>query len=91
MLNNLFDEAQTPKPIAATYEYRDAVGQLRFQVLRYTPKGFKVRRPDGAGGWIGNLEGLEPLLYRLPEPQGQRGVCICEGEGKTDRLREAFS
>jgi len=25
------------------------------------------RRPDGAGGWVWNLKGVEPLPYRLPE------------------------
>ncbi len=25
------------------------------------------RRPDGAGGWIWNVRGVDPLPYRLPE------------------------
>jgi hypothetical protein len=51
------------KRIVATYDYTDGAGELRYQVVRYAPKDFKVRRPDGNGGWIWNLQGCDPLLY----------------------------
>ncbi len=48
------------------HKYKDANSELVFEVLRYEPKGFRQRRPDGEGGWVWNLDGVEPLLYRLP-------------------------
>ena len=35
--------------ITATYDYRDENGNLLFQVVRFTPKGFRQRRPDRGG------------------------------------------
>ena len=51
------------------YPYLDETGEL-FEVIRFEPKTFRPRRPDGAGGWIWNLEGTERVLYRLPEGSG---------------------
>ncbi len=76
------------KRIVATYDYRDAHGALLFQVVRYDPKGFKQRRPDGQGGWLWNLRGVPRVLYRLPELLAKPGeiVWIVEGEKDADRL-----
>jgi 5S rRNA maturation endonuclease (ribonuclease M5) len=74
----------------ATYEYADELGEPVFQVLRYVPKAFRQRRPDGKGGWIWNLRGVRRLLYRLPEllaADPTQTVFICEGEKDVDRLR----
>ncbi len=82
--------AGNQRRIAATYDYRDAAGELRFQVVRYEPKGFAARRPDGQGGWIWNLQGVERVLYRLPEllaADPGEPVVIVEGEKDADRLR----
>ena len=40
---------------------------MLFQTVRFDPKAFRQRRPDGKGGWIWNLAGIDPVLYRLPE------------------------
>ncbi len=70
--------------IAATYDYQDAKGRLLFQVCRYLPKTFKQRRPDGNGEWIWNMDGVQRVLFRLPEliRDKARGlpIFICEGE-----------
>ena len=68
--------------IAAAYDYRDESGALRFQTVRFDPKGFKQRRPDSKGGWIWNLKGTRHVLYRLPEllTSKTETVFICEGE-----------
>jgi len=76
--------------IEATYDYKDANGKLLYQVLRMSPKDFKQRRPDGNGGWVWNLKGVKPVLYRLPEvlqsvKQGKT-IYICEGEKDCDNL-----
>src|SRR5262249_18329155 len=59
---------------------------LLYQVVRYTPKNFRQRRPDGKGGWIWNVEGARRVLYRLPELNGCEEVVICEGEKDVDAL-----
>lgn len=79
---DLFPE---PKPtmkktIIATYDYHDEVGNVSFQVLRYRPKGFRVRRPDGAGGWLWNMKGVRRVLFGLPELRDQKAVYLVEGE-----------
>lgn len=77
--------------IVATYDYKDESGQLLYQVVRYKPKDFRQRRSDGKDGWIWNLDGVNPVLYRLPElikTPTQDFVIICEGEKDCDRLCE---
>jgi RecA-family ATPase/5S rRNA maturation endonuclease (ribonuclease M5) len=73
--------------IVATYDYTDQDGTLLYQVLRYEPKDFRQRRPDGNGGWIYS-RGDQTVLYRWPElakyPEGT--VFVCEGEKDADRV-----
>lgn len=86
----------TPKPtqparrIVATYDYRDAAGQVILQKVRYEPKSFAQRRPDGRGGYTWGLGHIAPVLYRLPElsdpATALQPVYICEGEKDVDRL-----
>ena len=75
-------------PIIATYDYRDETGTLRYQVVRTQSKRFWQRRPDGQGGWINGISGIEPLPYRLPELLARPGenVIAVEGEKKVDCL-----
>jgi len=79
-----------PKKIVATYPYRDADGQLLYEVVRYEPKSFSQRRPDRNKGWIWDLKGVECVPYRLPElltavTNGER-VFIVEGEKDAEAL-----
>jgi len=78
--------------IVATYPYKDEAGQLLFEVVRKMPKDFRQRRPDGAGGWIWNLKGVQRVLYRLPEVlsavQEGRIVYLVEGEKDADNLAQ---
>ena len=70
--------------IVATYDYHDENGNVLFQTVRYTPKDFSQRRPDGKGGWIWNLKGVQRVLFRLPQiMQDIRGglpIHVCAGE-----------
>jgi hypothetical protein len=83
----------TPEPakkIVATYPYVDRAGALLFEVVRYEPKDFRQRRPNGAGGYDWNLKGVGVTLYRLPTvleaiARGER-VFIVEGEKDADKL-----
>ncbi len=72
--------------IVQTYDYQDESGKLLFQTVRYFPKEFRQRRPDGNGGWIWNLKEITPTLYRLPEVRDASTVFIVEGEKDADNL-----
>jgi len=77
--------------IEKIYDYRDESEQLLYQVVRYKPKDFRQRRPDGKDGWIWNLDGVRRVPYRLPEllqSSKQDWVFIAEGEKDADRLYE---
>ena len=81
---------QSSKRIAATYDYRDEFGKLLFEAVRYEPKSFSQRRPDGAGGWKWNLEGVRRVLYRLPEltkAHADATVFLTEGEKDADQIQ----
>ena len=73
--------------IVETYDYTDEAGKLLFQCVRYLPKHFSQRRPDGNGGWIWNLQGISPVLYHLPDVVTAQTVCVTEGEKDADSLR----
>lgn len=85
-----FSNCIKPKEIEAVYPYTDIGGQLLFEVVRYKPKSFVVRRPDGKGRYLYNLEGIEPVPYRLPNiPKaiaGGKQIYIVEGEKDADNL-----
>lgn len=66
--------------VTATYDYTDENGGLLYQVLRWEPKKFTQRRPDGQGGWINNLQGINRTLYRLHEVIQAREIIFVEGE-----------
>jgi hypothetical protein len=77
--------ADKSKPrIVATYDYTDATGELLFQVIRFDPKDFRQRRPDGNGRWIWKMAAVEKVIYRLAAVTAAVAVgCtvfICEGE-----------
>jgi len=81
--------SQPASQIVAMYDYRDESGALLYQVIRYKPKAFRQRRPDGAGGWLWNLDGTPRVLYRLPEllaADPAAWVFLSEGEKDADAL-----
>jgi hypothetical protein len=75
--------------IVAEYDYRGEQGELLFQVVRFEPKDFRQRRPDGHGGWIWGLGNVRRVLYRLPEllkAPSEQPVFVVEGEKDVDAL-----
>jgi putative DNA primase/helicase len=80
----------TPKRIIETYDYVGPGGELRFQVCRFEPKDFRQRRPNGKGGWIWNMKGVEHTLYRQAEIieaiASNHIVAIVEGERDVNNL-----
>ncbi len=75
-----------PRRIVATYDYVDENGTLLYQAVRFDPKNFRQRCPDGNGGWVWKLGGVRRVVYRLPDLQGQPVAYIVEGEKDVERL-----
>jgi putative DNA primase/helicase len=91
---DLFDETRSngrqARQVQDTYDYTDEAGNLLFQTVRYVPKDFRQRRPDGRGDWLWNLVGARRVLYRLPDviaavAAGDQ-VWVVEGEKDVDAL-----
>jgi len=83
------DEGKASKPeIVETYAYHDADGELLFEVVRYSPKAFKQRRPDGNGGWTWSLGKTPRVLFRLPVvlAKAKAGGAVWVAEGERDAL-----
>jgi hypothetical protein len=75
--------------ITAVYDYRDERARVLYQTVRFRPKGFRQRRPDGRGGWTWRLDGTPRVLYHLPEllaADPAQTVYIVEGEKDADAL-----
>lgn len=71
------------------YTYTDEHGVPLFEVVRFDPKDFRQRRPDGSWG----VKGVRRVLYRLPKvleavKAGQR-VWIVEGERDVHAMERA--
>jgi 5S rRNA maturation endonuclease (ribonuclease M5) len=85
--------------IVATYDYTDPDGTILYQAVRYFPKAFKRRRPDGHGGWTWTLNGpdgkpaVRKVLYRLPDVLAAASaggtVYVVEGEKDVHALERA--
>ena len=70
------------------YTYTDAQGQPLCEVVRFQPKNFRQRLPDGRWG----LRGIEPVVYRLKSVLGAAKsghlVFIVEGEKDVHTLEQ---
>ncbi len=83
---DLFDDSSGngKRREVASYDYTIGAGKLLFQVVRFDPKDFRQRRPDGSGGWVWKMGDVRRVLYRLPEPitavKAGRTIHIPEGE-----------
>jgi hypothetical protein len=79
---------QAPKPhIEKAYDYCNEAGGLLYQAVRFVPKDFKQRRPDGRGGWDWSLKNVRRVPYRIPQilADASGELWIFEGEKDADR------
>lgn len=74
------------RKISAVYQYHDKDGNPVYEVVRFEPKDFRQRRSDGNGGYTWNLQGVERVLYNLPEVHAAEYVFVVEGEKDADQL-----
>jgi hypothetical protein len=97
-MSDLFEQREgngsnSAREIVEIYDYTDETGMLLFQSVRFEPKCFSQRRPDGNGGWIYKgifKNGTGPVLYRLPRVveavREGRTIFVVEGEKDVHRL-----
>ena len=78
--------------IVETYDYVDESGKVLFQVVRYEPKTFRQRRPDGPDRWHWSVKDARQVPYRLPELiediAQHHTIIIVEGEKDVNNLRQ---
>jgi hypothetical protein len=81
---------QGPGVIVGVFPYHDEHGALLYEVVKYFPKTFRQRQPDGFGGYIDNVRGVRMVPYHLPELieaiANDRVIFICEGEKDVDNV-----
>lgn len=77
---------EVKRRIVKVYDYHDSEGKLIHQTVRYEPKHFSQRRPNGNGRWIWNLKDIQPVLYRLSDVMKADEVLVVEGEKDADNL-----
>lgn len=82
-MRDLFPDEAGERKLVATYDYPDKNGKFLYQMLRYKPKAFQARRPNGNGGWIYSV-GDKLVPYQLPMILGNHRVLITEGEKDSD-------
>lgn len=68
--------------IIAQFDYTDAAGELLYQIVRFDPKEFRQRRPDGCGGCTWKKHPHQ-VLYHFEAAI----VFIVEGEKGVETLR----
>lgn len=76
--------------IAAIYPYRDEEGRVLFEAVRWTPKAFSQRRPDGRGDYFWNLKRVRLVPFGVPEllaAEPAATVFLVEGEKDVLALR----
>ena len=78
----------------AEYVYRDSQGCIAYRAERWEngdgTKTFSQSRPNGQGGWVPGVKGIERVPYRLPELIASAAdgatVFIVEGEKKVEAM-----
>ena len=78
-------EPEVKSVIEKIYSYEDVNGFELFQALRMKPKSFRQRhKVDGEWRW--NMDGVERVLYRLPQITKSQTVWIFEGEKDVENM-----
>ena len=82
------EEKTQPKTIESTYRYEDKDGNHVMDVVRFKPKDFRPRRPDGRF----TLDRVTRVPYHLPQMleamKRGKGIAIVEGEKDCDNAEK---
>ena len=83
-------KGRKPRREVASYRYESGDGELLFEVVRFEPKGFAQRTPDGSGGFRWGRKGVPEVPYQLPEilaaVAAEDTVYVVEGEKDAEAL-----
>lgn len=84
------DDSKQNGPVeVAVYPYVDEQSKPLFEVVRFHPKDFRQRRPDGRWG----IKGVRRVIYRLPKVieavEADQSVYLVEGEKDVAALERA--
>jgi len=82
------DKLSPAKYISKVYDYVNDDGEVAYQVVRYEPKTFRQRKPDGNGGWLWNMKDVTPLPYNLVGimQNPDKAIFVVEGEKCAEAL-----
>ena len=92
------DQPDVKPVIEKIYSYRDANGREVCQAIRMKPKSFRQRHRNpefdncppedrvGVKEWLWTMDGVERVLYRLPQVLATQTVWLTEGEKDVDNL-----
>jgi hypothetical protein len=82
-----------PHEIEDVYRYTDKRGKVLFEVVRWLPKSFSQRRPNGSGGYINSVKGVQRVLYHLPKVLDaiarEEPIYVVEGEKDVHAIEAA--
>lgn len=84
------EQPRRDRYVEKVYSYPDESRTLLYQKLRWFPKDFTQRQPDGHGGWLPHIRGVRRVLYNLPRLITARLAIVCEGEKDADNLLAAL-
>jgi hypothetical protein len=73
--------------VVKVYSYQSEEGELLYEKERHEPKAFRFRRQVN-GRRVFNLNGIDPIPYRLPQWKDASTVIIAEGEKDCDILAD---
>ncbi|MEN6358091.1 MAG: phage/plasmid primase, P4 family [Armatimonadota bacterium] len=81
--------------IERVYPYVDENGTVLYEVVRYKPKGFKQRVPNGSGGYSWSMKGVTRVLYQLPAIktaiEHNAVIFIVEGEKDVHNMHDRLN
>lgn len=80
------DRPFIPRREIAVYPYTDEEGRILYEKVRYEPKDFRQRSPDGSGGWRWSIEGVRRVPFQLCELLANPGRHVLLLEGEKDVL-----
>jgi len=89
--DDMFDEALT-RPEPQYFKYTSREGEVLYAKLKYFPKRFSIKHPNGNGWEDGIPQGTPRVLYNLPATLQAAGnhetIYLVEGEKDANRLIE---